>query len=251
MVAHWKKLLIGVALAMPVLLSIPDTAEARSRGFSRSRSSSWGRSSSRSRSSSWGRSKRGKAKKSQAKKKWGSSSASKPKKKFVTAPKNSKQYKKWSAADKKLASKAKSKGTSFKSRKQAVVDFKRKNSGKYKSTYAKKPDERPKHIPETYKDKSGNTYNVTYNQDRGGYGYMGPSGRWIMYDAMTDIAMMSLLMRQNDYYYPGIHPQPMVANPHYTSARDSASSAVVTILLILLIGLGVFVLICAIVANSS
>lgn len=117
-------------------------------------------------------------------------SSSRPK---ATPPKRS-------AADQKAYDKAKQSGTAFKSRNAAVSDFKTKHSSKYTSKYTSKPTTRPDHIPQTT-STGGKTYNVTYNQQYGGYGYMGPSGAWIVYDAMADAAMVSALMGRNNYYY--------------------------------------------------
>jgi hypothetical protein len=49
----------------------------------------------------------------------------------------------------------------------------------------------------------GSNVNVSYNSQYGGYGYMHPTlGTWMMYDMISDAAMMSTMMR-NDGYYVG------------------------------------------------
>lgn len=117
-----------------------------------------------------------------------------------------------SATDQKAYDKAKASGTAFESRSKATSAFKTKHATEYKSTYTAKPETRPSHIPESTK-VGGTTYNVTYNQQHGGYGYMGPSGSWMMYNAMGDALMLSMLMRQNNYHYdtvPISQGQPVV-----------------------------------------
>lgn len=81
---------------------------------------------------------------------------------------------------------------------QAVNDFKTKYASSYSSKYTAEPVSRPSHIPNAYVS-GGNTYNISYNRGYGGYGYYGPSGAWIMYDAMHDAAMMSILMSRHNY----------------------------------------------------
>ena len=111
-----------------------------------------------------------------------------------------------SAADQKLYSKAAANGTAFKSKSTATKDF----ANKYEKQYTQKPtpgnpapSKRPDHIPETT-SVGGKTYNVTYNVNQGGYGYWsgGPGiGTWMMYDAMSDAVMMSVLMQRHQYSY--------------------------------------------------
>jgi len=99
-----------------------------------------------------------------------------------------------------LYSAAKKQGTSYKSKAEAQKAFKSKYASQYTSKYATKPTTRPTHIPQTYAT-GGRTYNVTYNSTYGGYGYMGPSGSWVMYNAMADAVMYDSLMRRHNYYY--------------------------------------------------
>lgn len=174
-----------IALILGVFLMVPEDAFARggrggggrSWGSSRSRSSS-----SRSRSSS-----------SRSNSGWGRSSS-----------KKATSSRKMTKADKALAAKAKKNGTSFKSKADAQKAFKSKYATKYTSKYKTKPTTRPSHIPQTTM-VNGKSYNVTYNVNHGGYGYMGPLGTWIMYDAMMDAVMMNTLMRNQGYYAPGMN----------------------------------------------
>lgn len=242
-----RKFALTFALALPLLFCMH---EAEARGFGGGRSfggrssgrSSWSsRSSKPSRSSSWSS-----KKSSSSKKSWGSSTSSKPaatKPSFKPASKDSAQYKSWSKQDKALASKAKASGTSYTNKKEATSAFKQKYSSQYKSKYDTKPTTRPDHIPQTY-SSGGKTYNITYNQQYGGYGYMGPSGSWIMYDAMMDVAMMSLLMQRHSYYYPGVVPQPVVASQPVVIERGISTGAIVGlvflgIVVVVVIGIGV------------
>ena len=75
-----------------------------------------------------------------------------------------------------------------------------KVASQYKSTYATQPKTRPGHVPQTYRGAGGNTYNISYNSGHGGYGYMGPLGTWMMYDAMSDMAMYSYMSHRNPRY---------------------------------------------------
>jgi len=93
---------------------------------------------------------------------------------------------------------------------EAINKFKTENAAKYQSTYKTEPATRPAHIPKTY-SSGGNNYNITYNHGYGGYGYYGPSGAWIMYDAMRDAAMMSVLMNHHGYR-DVVVTQPTVVN---------------------------------------
>jgi len=114
--------------------------------------------------------------------------------------------------------KAKASGKTFSTRADAMKDFKSKNAGKYTSKFSSQPSKRPDYIPQST-SVGGKTYNVTYNSSYGGYGYMGPSGAWIMYDAMADAAMMSVLMNRQGYYVGGppamATGSPVVVERHY------------------------------------
>jgi len=105
---------------------------------------------------------------------------------------------KLSKADKKLAEKAKKSGKYHKTRKAAREDFKKKNAKKYTSKYATKPATRPAHIPQSTM-VNGVSVNIGYNAGFGGYGYMGVGGRWIMYDMMSDMVMMDMMMNRTGY----------------------------------------------------
>lgn len=79
------------------------------------------------------------------------------------------------------------------------------------SKYSFEPSQRPSHIPTTYADSSGTRRDVVYNQANGGYGYYsggGPGlGTFMMYDALSDAAMMNTMMSRQNYY---VGPPPQV-----------------------------------------
>lgn len=113
-----------------------------------------------------------------------------------------------SATDKAIYEKAVKNGTVFKTKDEAISSFKTTHGAKYTSTFPKEPVTRPTYIPQTT-TVGGRSYNVTYNQDRGGYGYMNSLGTWMMFDAMTDAVVMSSLMNNHGYY----HGSPYAAQP--------------------------------------
>lgn len=205
-------LVLGLAFS-----SIPQDADARSS----SRSSS-----SRSSGSSWGsRSSKPAAKPAPAKtSSWGKKATTTNNTRTGTAAKTAtksptaKKAPVMSAADKAAHAKAKAAGTSFKSKNAATSSF--KSNPAMKAKYAQKatpgkpaPATRPDHIPSTTKGANGSTVNINYNSQYGGYGYMGPSGSWMMYNAMADVAMMSVLMSRNNYMV-----QPVVVHRSGSSA---------------------------------
>ncbi|MDE0445818.1 MAG: hypothetical protein OXH96_04020 [Spirochaetaceae bacterium] len=96
---------------------------------------------------------------------------------------------------------ARANGTTFQSRQQAEQAFVSRNASQYPSRYASQPTSRPAHIPQSTR-VDGRNVNVTYNAGLGGYGYLHPGlGTWVLYSAMADAAMLSLLMSNNHYYY--------------------------------------------------
>lgn len=76
--------------------------------------------------------------------------------------------------------------------------------GKYTSQYDKEPATRPAHIPTTY-----NNNTIVYNPSQGGYGYWsggGPGlGTWIMYDMLSDAAMISAMSHNHGYYHGPVY----------------------------------------------
>lgn len=192
-IAQIAVLALSVFLAAPSIPTVDakgSTSSSRSSFSSSSRSSgsSWG-SKSTTKSTSWGSKSTTKSSSSKGSS-WGSKSTS-TKSTSALTPAQQKARTEYA--------KAKASGKAFTSREAAVKDFKAKNADKYPSTFAKKPETRPDYIPEKT-TVGGNTYNVTYNQDRGGYGYMNSLGTWVMFDALADAATMSMLMDRQNYY---------------------------------------------------
>lgn len=139
---------------------------------------------------------------------------------------------------------AKKSGTAFSSKSAAISDFKSKHGSLYGSKYSSKPATRPSHIPSTT-SSGGTTYNVNYNSQYGGYGYMS-GGRWIMYDAMADVAMISILMSNRGYYYGGAPIAPVQGN----YVVQSGGLGFLSILLIVL-GVGIVFFIIVAVAREA
>ncbi len=111
-----------------------------------------------------------------------------------------------SKADSALFEKARSRGTVFRNRSEALKAFKQQNGGKYTTRFASKPASRPSYIPRYYTGPNGSRYSVEYRPKLGGYGYYNPSlGRWMLYSVMGDALMTQALMRNSGYYY-GPHP---------------------------------------------
>jgi hypothetical protein len=202
-------------LAMPNLSDAGeyDGGEASYTEFQRGRSS--GRSSGgfgRSSSSSQRRSSGGFGKSSSASKSNPKATTAKKSGSGVSTSRNANKAKplskrQQSKADLAVHQRAKANGTSFKSKTEATSAFKTKYADKYPAKYPTKPTTRPAHIPQTYQGPQGNTYNVTYNQAGGGYGYMNALGTFMLYDMMTDNIMMNQQMRSMNYAYG---PTPVV-----------------------------------------
>ncbi len=195
MLLRKASMLTALILGVCVLVPDMDTADAKGRGGSRSSARS---SPSRSRTPTRSPSRTRSTKPSRS-----SSARSGSNRSSSASRKATKPTRTASKADKALAAKAKKNGTSFKNKKAATADFKKKNATKYKSKYASKPATRPSHIPSTT-SVGGKNVNVTYNVNNGGYGYMGAGGSWMAYNAMADVAMMSVLMRSSGYHYAGM-----------------------------------------------
>jgi len=231
------KKIIGYLLVMSVVFASSNFAEARGSRSSGSRSSS-----SRS-SSSWGSSSR-KSTPAKSTSSWGSS---KTRKSTSSAKPTVKKTPTYSKADNTAMAKAKTAGTSYKSKAEATSAFKSKHAKQYTSSYTTKPTTRPTHIPQSTK-VGGKDVNVTYNVNHGGYGYMGASGSWMAYNSMADVAMMSVLMRQNSYAYNGMYAPTghnVVQVRHAPIHSDTG-----TVLLWIFI-IGIVVVVCVIVAKKS
>ncbi len=140
-----------------------------------------------------------------------------------------------SAADRR----ANSKTAKYSSKAEATKAF----VNRYKGTYTQKPTpgkpapaKRPDYIPSST-SLAGKTYNVTYNVDRGGYGYWnggGPGlGTWMMYDALSDVAMMSLLMnRHNIHYGAAAGTRPPYSHSAFSSAMPIIGLLIIGIIIV-------------------
>ncbi|HNY27963.1 MAG TPA: hypothetical protein PLA90_16515 [Candidatus Sumerlaeota bacterium] len=117
-----------------------------------------------------------------------------------------------SAADQATLMKAKTQGTVFKNKTEAQQAFASSPEikAKYPATFQAEPAVRPNYIPQST-SLNGMSYPVTYNAFQGGYGFMGPLGAWIMYDALSDAAMRDNLMRQNNYVVQTAEAMPAAA----------------------------------------
>ena len=241
---NFKQLLMIIAF-ISIFSYMTEDCFAQRRGGSRS----WGSSKS---SKSWGSS-------SKSKSSWGSSS-----KKSKAKTSSSKSSSKWSNKTKASSSRPKTKtetkkskiskdnykkavqnGTAFKTKEAAAKDFKSKHASKYTNKYEKEPTTRPNHIPQTTQH-NGQQVNINYNQSQGGYGHWSGGspgiGTWIMYDAMSDMVMMSILMNQNNY-----HVGPAPTTQYQTT---SAQTAVVqkeskTPIIIVILGWIVVIVVCS------
>ncbi|MDA1190643.1 MAG: hypothetical protein O3A46_03045 [Candidatus Poribacteria bacterium] len=205
--------------ALGTMFWVVNDAEARrgfsggSRGFSSGRSSSWG--SSRSTATRTAPKPSSSATKSNAAtsgtstQKWGGSSNTNTLSgSRATATQNATAQRATgsttsrtgnSTADRALYQRASANGTAFQSRDAAVSDFRAKNASQYGSQYASQPSSRPSHIPQST-TVDGRPVTINYNTTYGGYGYM-MGGQWMMYNALADAAMLSVLMNNRGYYY--------------------------------------------------
>lgn len=102
--------------------------------------------------------------------------------------------------DQTVMNRARTQGTVFQSRNDAQRAFERDNANKFPSTFSREPANRPNYIPPST-TVDGQNYDVRYNSRYGGYGYM-RDGSWVAYNALRDMSILSMLMRQNNYVYP-------------------------------------------------
>lgn len=190
--------------------------------YARGRSSGGSRSVSRSPSRTKSNSSWGSKSKSKSTSSWGSSSKSTPSKSKTSA-------------DKKLYERAKQNGKVYSNRSQAAAAMKKDPAlqKKYTSKYDSKPETRPSHIPQNTKGSDGNTYNVTYNQQYGGYGYMNNLGAWIVYDALSDAAMYSMIASSNGYY---AGPPPAAGFSGWIVLKVLVGIVAVAFIIILIVG---------------
>ena len=110
---------------------------------------------------------------------------------------------KMSSADRASYNRAKSNGTVFTNRSDALKSFKSQNQSKYPTKFSSQPKVRPGHIPPNI-SINGKKHKVFY-QD-GGYGYY-TGAIWRPYSPFADPLMAAGLMAASGYYYgprPGL-----------------------------------------------
>ena len=105
-----------------------------------------------------------------------------------------------------MMAKARANGTAFQSREAATSAFtaKYRSQPEFQNKFTAEPKAPPAWLPKdrVYRDSAGASYSISYNQSYGGYGYMGPGNRFMMYDPFMDIMMLNLLMSNHSYHYP-------------------------------------------------
>lgn len=71
-----------------------------------------------------------------------------------------------------------------------VNDFKAKNAAKFPTTFETKPATRPSYIPPTA-TYNGQSRSIDYNPQTRSYGFFDDLGKFMVYDAITDLALKS------------------------------------------------------------
>ena len=105
------------------------------------------------------------------------------------------------AAQRSVYDSARRNGTLFSSKTEAAQSFRSAQGGNYGSRFASEPSSRPAWIPGSTL-AAGRSVSVLYNPALGGYGYVDPLlGRWVIYDALADAAMLELLMGRHGYWW--------------------------------------------------
>lgn len=85
-----------------------------------------------------------------------------------------------------------------KPKEQYIADFKVKNAAKYPTTFSTQPAQRPTYIPPTTV-YNGQSMPIQYNQQAGGYGFFDGLGKFIIYDAILDVAKGAFNKDQTEY----------------------------------------------------
>ena len=182
-----RRLLLLIAVTLSLLLVADDAFARRGGGFGGGRSfSSRGFSSSRGAARSWGSSR---------------SNTGTTTRQSLSGTRGATARSNTRGVSNARYQRARANGTTYQTRQQAEQAFVSRNSSQFPSRYARQPGTRPTHIPQTTR-VDGRNVNVTYNAGLGGYGYLHPTlGTWVLYSAMADAAMLSLLMSNHGYYY--------------------------------------------------
>lgn len=169
---------------------------------------------------------------------WGTSTKSQNVQKSTNSSTKTTAKPTMSAADQALYNKAKIQGTTYSDQKTATSDFKKKYSEQYSNTFGSEPSARPDYIPKTT-TVSGQQREVVYIPSIRGYGYY-DNGTPRAYDVMMDMAMLSVLMNRNGYYYG---PPPSTQPVYESSDNGSAVLIVFGVLAgIVVVGIGGYAL---------
>jgi len=228
---------VALVLLVAVMFLFTGISDLMARGGSRSSSSRSSSSRSSSRSSRPTKSTSSRSARSAPKKTTVKSTKPKSSKRTVAKPKRS-------AAQQKSFEASKKNGTSKMTKAQSMNKFKSDKAmqKKYTSSYASKPVTRPSHVPTSTRGPNGTSYNVTYNQSHGGYGYTNALGAYIMYDMMSDSIMRNRMMSRSGYSYIGDTSMNGTVVVHRSSGHA---------LLWVLLGLGVLVVVIVVVSQVS
>lgn len=79
-----------------------------------------------------------------------------------------------------------------------ISDFKQKNSSKYPTTFNTPPSTRPTYIPPVT-NYNGKQREVEYNPQTRSYGFFDDLGKFMVYDAITDIALGAFQKEEKVY----------------------------------------------------
>lgn len=79
-----------------------------------------------------------------------------------------------------------------------VSDFKQKNASKYPTTFATPPSTRPNYIPPST-NYNGRNRDIQYNPQTRSYGFFDDFGKFMVYDAITDLALNQFKTEEKVY----------------------------------------------------
>lgn len=101
-------------------------------------------------------------------------------------------------------------------------DFKRDNAAKYPTTFTTQPASRPTYIPPatTY---NGSSRPVEYNPQTRSYGFFDDFGKFLVYDAITDIAL-DAFKKDEVRYVTEVKNVDAQANAHNAAVIQSQKS---------------------------
>jgi len=79
-----------------------------------------------------------------------------------------------------------------------VSDFKQKNASKYPTTFATPPSTRPNYIPPST-NYNGRNRDIQYNPQTRSYGFFDDLGKFMIYDAISDLALNQFKTEEKVY----------------------------------------------------